>query len=151
VSEGYDPTRLPRDQWPPFTQFAALWDTGATCCVISQKVIDTCLLKTTGFEPVSGVYGDSIAETMVVNIGLPNGIAFSNLTVVKGKCGGADLIVGMDIITMGDFSITNQNGQTLFSFRFPSQHTVDYVKDLNRQKASGAYGKPAVNPASRKR
>ncbi|MBI3139488.1 MAG: SEC-C domain-containing protein [Sphingobacteriales bacterium] len=37
----------------------------------------------------------------------------------------------MDIITLGDFSITNHNGDTCMSFRLPSSHEIDYVKNLN--------------------
>ena len=35
----------------------------------------------------------------------------------------------MDIITFGDFVITNINNLTVFSFRFPSQTTIDFVKE----------------------
>lgn len=35
----------------------------------------------------------------------------------------------MDIITLGDFSITNYNGVTCMSFGLPSKHEIDYVKD----------------------
>ena len=42
---------------------------------------------------------------------------------------GPDVLLGMDIITIGDFSITNQAGNTVFSFRVPSQHTIDYVAE----------------------
>jgi hypothetical protein len=30
------------------------------------------------------------------------------------------------IITQGDFSITNMNGKTMFSFRVPTLHSIDY-------------------------
>ncbi|MCY7409416.1 MAG: SEC-C domain-containing protein [Chitinophagales bacterium] len=36
----------------------------------------------------------------------------------------------MDIIAMGDFSITNLDGNTCMSFRMPSLHEIDYVKNL---------------------
>lgn len=72
------------------------------------------------------------AETYMVNIGLPNGVQFAMVKVAKGRLGaGADVLIGMDIISQGDFSITNQNGKTVFSFRIPSAHTVDFVKQHN--------------------
>ena len=37
----------------------------------------------------------------------------------------------MDVITLGDFSITNHKGITCMSFRIPSSHEIDYVKNLN--------------------
>ena len=42
-----------------------------------------------------------------------------------------DVIVGMGIITRGDFSITNVNGLTHMSFRIPSISIVDYVEEAN--------------------
>ena len=47
----------------------------------------------------------------------------------------------MDIITLGDFSVTNFDEKTTFSFRYPSCSKIDYVmeakklqrKDLKKQ------------------
>ena len=39
------------------------------------------------------------------------------------------ILIGMDIIKHGDFSITNVNGKTTFSFRTPSVKEIDYVKE----------------------
>ena len=36
------------------------------------------------------------------------------------------ILDGMDIISLGDFAITNQNGQTTFSFRIPSSQTIEF-------------------------
>ncbi len=38
----------------------------------------------------------------------------------------SDIIIGMDILTQGDFSITNLDGRTVCSFRIPSQYLVDF-------------------------
>jgi hypothetical protein len=45
--------------------------------------------------------------------------------------GNADILIGMDIITIGDFSITNVDKKTVFTFRFPSIKTIDYVEEVN--------------------
>lgn len=39
-----------------------------------------------------------------------------------------DIIIGMDVISKGDLSITNYAGKTVLSFREPSMGTVDYSK-----------------------
>jgi hypothetical protein len=43
-----------------------------------------------------------------------------------------DLLIGMDIILLGDFSISNGGGNTLFSFAIPSfeNRTDHYEKAL---------------------
>ena len=40
------------------------------------------------------------------------------------------MLIGMDIITTGDFSITNYNEHTTMSFRTPSIQTIDFVRGM---------------------
>lgn len=47
------------------------------------------------------------------------------------------VIIGMDVIRMGDFSITNSGNQTWASFRVPSIQGVDYVQEANRIRFEG--------------
>ena len=50
----------------------------------------------------------------------------------KGTCGknsvigDYDLIIGMDIITLGDFVISNKDNQTWFAFRYPSSDHIEF-------------------------
>ena len=47
--------------------------------------------------------------------------------------GNADILIGMDIIRFGDFSISNGGGKTLFSFAFPPfENKTDLVEKANR-------------------
>ena len=39
------------------------------------------------------------------------------------------LLIGMDIIGLGDFAVTNADGKTTFSFRVPSVEEIDFVPD----------------------
>jgi hypothetical protein len=138
IAAGFDPARLEPERHPPFVAFRATWDTGATESVITQSVVDACNMKPTGMTLVSHAQGESMAETYLANIGLPNGVAFVNLKVTKGILKGSDVLVGMDIITQGDFAVTNVDGKTVFSFRVPSIQRIDYVKAAQ-----------ALNPATR--
>jgi hypothetical protein len=80
------------------------------------------------------------SETFLVNISLPNSVNFKNVEVTFAELpAGVHMLIGMDIITAGDFSITNVGGVTVFSFRLPSQVEVDFVKELQRL----ASGQPA--------
>ena len=40
---------------------------------------------------------------------------------------GADVLIGMDIMKIGDFAVTNHNGRTVFSFKVPSMESIDFV------------------------
>lgn len=126
---GFDPKLVPANQRPSFEKFQAIWDTGATASVITQDVVNKCGLKPTGMKEVHGVHGKKLAETFLANIRLPNAVMVPNVDVTLGDLAGADVLIGMDIITLGDFSITNVGGITVFSFRYPSQKTVDFVEE----------------------
>jgi hypothetical protein len=95
-------------------------------------VIEACGLKPTGTAITHGVAGRHDTEAFLVNIELPNRVGFSALRVIRGTLTDFDILIGMDIITSGDFSITNENGITVFSFRVPSITTVDFVEEHNR-------------------
>jgi hypothetical protein len=81
---------------------------------------------------VHDVSGEHNTETFLVNLGLPNDVAFSNVRVTSGKIHDAQVLIGMDIITHGDVSLTNLNGRTVFSFRIPSIAEVDFVDEAEK-------------------
>ena len=130
--------------------FSAIWDTGATGSVITQAVVDACGLVATGMTEVRHVNGSSLVETYLVNIVLPNSVGYSGIRVTKGDLsGGVDIIVGMNIITTGDFTVTNVNGITKFSFRVPSVGHIDFVEESKRpQFQHGGRRKTKPSPGS---
>jgi predicted aspartyl protease len=128
VCEAFDPSNASLNQTIKRQIFDAIWDTGATGTVITQKIIDACGLKPVGMTMVSGIHGDKPSEIFIVNVELPNAVGFHSVQVTKGEIRGADMLIGMDIISTGDFAVTNKNGQTIFSFRCPSMEHIDFVK-----------------------
>lgn len=124
IGEAFDPKQPPK-QLPPL--FTAIWDTGATSSVITQKVIDQCGLKATGMAVVHTAQGTTTTETFLVCILLPNKVVFPSMTVSKGDFHDVDVLIGMDIISSGDFAVTNKDGKTVFSFRVPSMECIDFV------------------------
>jgi len=119
--------------------FKAIWDTGATGCVITPAVVAACGLKPTGMTLASGMNSSGMCETYLVCICLPNRIVFPSHKVIKADlpAGGPDILIGMDVITLGDFSVTNKGGVTLFSFRVPSELSTDFVQEHQRRMAMG--------------
>ncbi len=115
----------------PHVHFSkALWDTGASCSVITKKIVSVLKLVPTGKQKVYHANGDSVVNTYFINIILPNQVAIPNLRVTEGILSGFDMLIGMDVITRGDFSICNINGKTKFSFQIPSTHNTDYVNEI---------------------
>lgn len=110
---------------------------------ITQRVVDACGLKPFTMTKVSHAGGVSDTEVYMVNIALPNAVALAHVPVIRSILGdGPQVLIGMDVITRGDFSVTNNGGLTVFSFRLPSQHTVDFVAESKKQQRtlSGAGG-----------
>ena len=129
MSEAFDPA----GEHPEMLEFNAIWDTGATGCVVTQSVVDACGLVSTGRAMVTGVHGESEDDTYLVNIFLPNEVGMSGVPAIIGDFGkDADVLIGMNIINRGDFAVTNLDGKTKFSFRFPSEFHIDFVEEARR-------------------
>lgn len=150
VSAAFDPKVVPIGNQPGYRKYTALWDTGATHSVISPAVVAALGLKPTGMKQVFGVSGADVCETFLVNIGLPNKVAFPQVEVTVGQLTGIDVLIGMDLITAGDFSISHKDGRTIFSFRVPSMASIDFVKEYNGQVAAG-FGRPKANQKKKRR
>ena len=120
----------------------ALWDTGATCTCISHEIAQQLALTPTGMMTVKTASGQEDVKTYLVNLGLPNNVAIEGVPVCDSAIGeqGIGMLIGMDIIQMGDFSVTNKQN-TVFSFRIPSIKVIDYVQEAELLKLTGAHGK----------
>lgn len=112
-----------------------LWDTGATCSAISKDVVDKLDLVSLGKQKIKTPSGPKIVNTYMVNITLPNDLEMNDWYVIDSEIGDQklDLLVGMDVISKGDFSVSNYNGKTTFTFRTHSQNKTDYVQQLAAQ------------------
>ena len=133
VFEAFNPQALSKKQIAEKKSIkcTALWDTGATNTVITKKLAETLSLNQTGVALVHHADGQSYKPKYVVNIMLPNNVGIPLVEVTEGELMGEDVLIGMDIITKGDFSITNVGGKTTFSFRIPSVETIDYCNQEN--------------------
>lgn len=132
ICEAYNPHTNKRSH-PNFKKFKAIWDTGATNSVISTNVVKSLNLKPTGKTDICHANGKSTVNTYSVNILLPNEVGFSSMRVTEGQLSDIDVLIGMDIISVGDFSVTALHGETKFSFQIPSTHDTDYVEEYNKK------------------
>ena len=133
VSEAYDDSfgGIP----PAVLQYEAIWDTGATGTVITSKVVNDLGLKPTGFVTLNHAGGSDRVNTYLVNVYLPNKICVVGVQVIEAKLSGnTEMLIGMDIISLGDFSVTNFQGKTCFTFRMPSIKTIDYCEENEKTK-----------------
>lgn len=113
-------------------RYTAIWDTGATNTVISEKLAEELHLTSIGKANVSTAGGLIEVNNYIIDLKLPNNLRIKNVMVTSGKLSDTDFLIGMDIITLGDFSVTNLNEKTTFSFRYPSCETINYVEEAKR-------------------
>ncbi len=117
-----------------YNRFMGVWDTGATNTVISQKIIDVLgLVDIVDEVDTHSADGPGKADAYYVHVLLPNGVHFSALRVLKMNIR-EDLLIGMDIIGVGDSCLTNKNGKTVLTYEWPAYHQYDFVKQVNSSK-----------------
>jgi hypothetical protein len=132
ISLPFVPPNFPKDAIIHRTQ--ALWDTGATNSVITQATAKTLGLKPIGVARAFHAGGENTVNVYLVNLYLPNNLIIPNIRVSEcsDNAGKFGVIIGMDVITLGDFAVTNVGGKTTFSFRIPSLGIIDYEQELNQ-------------------
>lgn len=110
----------------------ALWDTGATNSCISRSVVSGLNLVSNGSMPILTPSGDITVNTYLVDVTLPNDVYIPDIMVCDSEIDnqGIGMLIGMDIITKGDFAVSNYNGKTVFSFRMPSESRLDFVSGI---------------------
>ena len=134
ISEAFDRKNTPN---PPLGKpYQGIWDTGASGSVINSHVSAELGLKPSG-KILATAVGDGgkvnqyITDTYTINIVLPNKVGVVGVVAAKGEIGGADALIGMDIIGTGDFASTNKDGKTKMSFGTPSAEEIDFVEEAN--------------------
>lgn len=113
-----------------FINAKALVDTGASRSCISRNFAEnTKLISFTMIESLTA-QGSHVVPVYQINLVLPNNVMFVDLPSVEFSGGSDfDFIIGMDILSKGDMSITNANSEMVFSFRIPpSESHTDYTK-----------------------
>jgi len=110
----------------------AVWDTGATHSVLSPKIVNNLQLIPIDSSLVSGINHSQYADIVIASIGLTNGLLLPDIRFSVCDIPGTDVLIGMDIIMMGDFAISNGDGKTLFSFAIPPfKNKVSYINKAN--------------------
>ena len=127
ISEPYDAS-LDSEEHPPYRELNAIWDTGAMRSTISTQIANELKLIPLGQTRVCHADGESICNYYVVNLLLPNKIEIKMLMVNDGKLTDTDMLIGMDVISLCDFTITNPGAETKFSFQIPSAFDIDFEK-----------------------
>jgi len=116
-------------------EYTAVWDTGASSSAITRRVVDELELSVIS-RGTTHTAADSKETTIHdIHLWLPDHVIITHCAAicVDLNLPDVDLLIGMDVISQGDFSISNYQGNTVMSFRVPSQACIDYVDLINQQ------------------
>lgn len=128
ITPDFNPLSPPDDS--ELKTYRAIWDTGATNSVITQKIVQEWNLKPIAVTYVNTANGQHLSNVYLVGIWLPNRVRIPHVRVTEGIIGGSiDVLIGMDIICLGDFAVTNKDKKTNFTFRIPSLECIDFVRN----------------------
>ena len=128
---GIDTARVPDDllpEPPTVRTYSAIWDTGATNTNITTRVVRECGLRPTGVVESVGVHGRKFVNTYLIDVYLPNLVVARGVQANEAESlpGPDDVLIGMDILNLGDFAVSNYRGKTTFTFRTPSLEEIDF-------------------------
>lgn len=126
-----------------------IWDTGATNTVITKQCAQELNLPPIGKAVVKGVHSTKEVSRYPLEVFFSEKLHFIIQVTECDKLiddDSCNLLIGMDIITKGDFIITNFGGNTTMSFRVPSLDKVDFIeefkaKDAPKEKYSPSFAK----------
>jgi hypothetical protein len=111
---------------------SVIWDTGATHSSLSIKIAKDLELKPIDTKVVRGVNSSKLVDVVIAEIELANGTLLANRRFSVCDIPGTDVLIGMDIITLGDFAISNSGGKTLFSFAIPPfKNKISFTEKAN--------------------
>jgi hypothetical protein len=112
----------------------AVWDTGAQKSIITPYIAGMLNLKPVDQVTIGGVHGKNRADIVVVTLEIPGQRLHKDMEVAvcpfnTDPKSDTNMLIGMDIISQGDFVLSNGNGNTLFSFAVPaSPNKIDLSK-----------------------
>jgi predicted aspartyl protease len=112
----------------------ALVDTGASNTCISKRLADRLDLEVIGNGMMDTAGGLCETNQYYIDLLMRNNISFANIRAIEFFSAKMfDILIGMDILTLGDLAITNANHQTVISFRVPpdTKH-IDFVVEAKR-------------------
>jgi len=127
-------TRITSDFAP--VEITALWDTGAVGTCIQPWLKDRLNLRL--YNPsgmLTGVGGSIKAYIALVDIHLAYNLIIQDHPVhIVEFPGNADILIGMDILSMGNFAVCNADNITSFSFIIPP--FPEHINFIDRAEAA---------------
>ena len=106
--------------------YNAIWDTGATRTAISERIAKELNFPIVSKQYINTANGMIQVPLHCITIGLPDRKIIPEILVVSCILPSSiDALIGMDIITRGDFSISTSNGKVSVSYNmYNTEETI---------------------------
>ena len=102
--------------------------------MVSRNAAKQCRLAIQDHIRVNHVQGkEDNVPRFLIDLRLADDLYIRNAWAVEGNfeqgsdpATDFDVIIGMNVLTVGDFAISNYDGKTLLTFRAPSEERIDF-------------------------
>lgn len=95
----------------------AVWDTGASVTVISERMVERLGLIPVGKTKISGYNGRPVVTNEYrVDLKFSDDVTVNFVNVAEAPLVMMDMLIGMNVINKGDFHLDFRNGKQSFSF-----------------------------------
>ena len=98
----------------------AMWDTGADTTIIASRVVKELDLKPYMQGGIEGIGGATGSNVYMIHLAVPTGNMVTYIEAMESDFDDIDVLIGMDVISLGDMVLTNADNKTTFQFRIPS-------------------------------
>lgn len=108
----------------------ALIDTGANSSCVSSRIASACALCVEKYATLISMQGRTAVPMYKMDVVLGGGIRFNGVSALEFP-GGSDFdaIIGMDVLTHGEFALSSDGSNLYFSMRVPpSGNVIDFVE-----------------------
>lgn len=108
----------------------AVWDTGATRSAVSTSIADYLNLEKRGKGYTTGI-GGKVGVWLALALAFPGNADWYTIAnpIVAQLPASIDFLIGLDIITLGDFSLKHRDNGTLLEFIFDQEYFVNINTD----------------------
>lgn len=122
------PLRLSNHETGASAVVNAVWDTGATRSAVSPNMADYLNMEKRGGGFTTGIGGRVEVRLALAFPGNADWYTIAN-PIVSQLPASIDFLIGLDIITLGDFSMKHGDNGILFEFVFGQEYFVNINTD----------------------
>lgn len=120
------------NEWVSIAKIKALWDTGATTSCIANNFAKKIWLPIVWEWFNKGITNiTEKCDIYLANIWLPNRVSIPIQLMWIADREDFAILIGMDVISQGEFALSTHGGVTKMSFCLPCRQHIDFVKEID--------------------